>query len=192
MNLFEFNKNRFEVEFSPEVLLLKPFKAIIDSDKSKNKEQAYKEIVFIYFFTDIRSDYMYITEDEERQKEIVKDLGLPDKWKMNKLLLEAVEFYKNRSKTVNASLYEAACHSAIEISQYLKNTKKLLEERTDKGAAVTNINSITGALSKVPSIMKDLSAAHQELVKEQKTLEGRSKGNREFNMFEDGFVNKDE
>ena len=68
----------------------------------------------------------------------------------------------------------------------MKDTKKLLEERTDKGAAVTNINSITGALSKVPSIMRDLTAAQTELIKEQKITEGRTKGSRTFNLFEDG------
>jgi len=192
MNLFQFNRTGFEVEFAPETLLLKPFKDIIDKDKSKNKEQSYKEIAFVYFFADVRSDYMYITDEEERKREIIKDLKLGDKWEISSLLTKAIEFYRDRSKTVNASLYEAACHSAIEISQYLKNTKELLEERTERGMAVTNINTITGALSKVPSIMKDLSAAHQELVKEQKALEGRSKGSRSFNVFEDGLKNEDE
>ena len=111
---------------------------------------------------------------------------------MDKDLQEAIDLYKERTTTVNSALYESACLAAFEISEYLKDTKNLLQERTDKGAAVTNINTITGALSKVPSIMRDLTAAHTELIKEQKLTEGRSKGSKEFAIFEDGLNFDDE
>ena len=34
--------------------------------------------------------------------------------------------------------------------------------------------------------MRDLTAAHNELIKEQKLTEGRTKGSKEFNLYEDG------
>jgi len=186
MEIFQFNGDSIYVDFSPQLLTIDIFKKIVNRDKSKDKDLAKKEISFVYFFSDIRSDYMYITNEFERKDEIVKDLNLPKSWRMDNLITEAVEFYKKRSTTVNSALYESACISAIEISEYLKGTKRLLEERTDKGAAVTNINSITGALAKVPDIMRNLTAAHTELIKEQKITEGRTKGSKTFNMFEDG------
>ena len=186
MRLLEFTKETYEVTFSPELLTIEVFGKLVARDKTKGKEVALKEISFIYFFADIRSDYMYITNEKDRIAEIKNDLGLPTKWVVDKDLQSAIDLYRKRSATVNSSLYESASIADIEISEYLKDTKKLLEERTDKGAAVTNINSITGALSKVPSIMRDLTAAQTELIKEQKITEGRAKGSRTFNLFEDG------
>ena len=190
MRLLEFTKETYEVTFSPELLTIEVFGKLVARDKTKGKEVALKEISFIYFFADIRSDYMYITNEKDRIAEIKNDLGLPTKWVVDKDLQSAIDLYKKRSATVNSSLYESACIAAIEISEYLKDTKKLLEERTDKGAAVTNINSITGALSKVPSIMRDLTAAQTELIKEQKITEGRTKGSKNLSIFEDGLQNK--
>lgn len=190
MNLFEFSRENYEVTFTPELLMIEVFKKIITRDKSKDKSIAKKEIAFIYFFVDIKSDYMYITDKNARIKEIKNDLHLPDIWKIDKDIQEALDLYEERSTTVNTSLYKSACIAAMEISEYLKTTKALLEERTDKGSAVTNINTITGALAKVPSIMRDLSAAQTEVIKEQKITEGRSKGSRTFNIFEDGLPNE--
>lgn len=188
MELVQFKKDKdlYEVTFNPLLLTIEKFKKIITRDKSKDKDIALKEIAYIYHFADIRSDYMYKTNLEERSAEIIRDLHLPKGWKVDKDLQAAIDLYKERTTTVNSALYESACLAAFEISEYLKDTKNLLWERTDKGAAVTNINTITGALSKVPSIMRDLTAAHTELIKEQKLTEGRSKGSKEFNTFEDG------
>jgi len=186
MELFQFDKNSYSVTFSPIVLNIEKFKKLITRDKSKDKEVSLKELSFIYFYSDIKSDYMYITNDGERSTEIIKDLSLPKGWKIDSVMQDAINLYKEKSTTVNSALYSSACSAAFEISEYLKDTRQLLEERTEKGAAVTNINTITGALSKVPSIMRDLNAAHAELVKEQKITEGRTKGSKELNIFEDG------
>lgn len=192
MNLLQYDKENFDVTFSPELVLLSPFRKIVERDKSKNKSIAKKEIGFIYHFADIRSDYLDILDEEKRISEIIHDLELPKDWKVDKIVQEAIDFYKKRSTTINSTLYESACIAAIEISSYLRETKSLLEERTDKGAAVTNINSITGALAKVPDIMRNLTAAHVELIKEQKITEGRKKGSKDFNMYEDGLSFEDE
>ena len=186
MNLLQLNRESYRVEIAPELYTIDNFKVLISKDKTKNKDIATKEIAFIYFYSDIKSDYMYITDKDKRLIEIVKDLGLPINWKISKELQDAITLYEERSTTINSALFKSACTAAMEISEYLMGTKKLLEERTDKGAAVTNINTITGALAKVPSIMRDLNVAHQELVKEQRMLEGRKKGSKDFNIFEEG------
>lgn len=67
------------------------------------------------------------------------------------------------------------------MSDYLKETKKYLE------SGDLDISKATAALTKVPQIMRDLKTAKKELILEQKETEGRSKGSKSFNMFEDGF-----
>lgn len=186
MNLFQFSKEAYEITFDPITLNIEKFKKIINRDKSKDKAIAMKELSFIYFYSDIRSDYMYKTNLEERKNEIVKDLTLPKGWKIDKELQEAIDLYNERSTTVNSSLYKSACKAAMDVSQYLQTADELLMERDENGKIVTDISKITGALEKVPRIMANLTAAHTELVKEQKITEGRTKGSKEFSVFEDG------
>lgn len=186
MNLIEFDKGTYSVKYSPLLLTLEPFKKIIDRDKTKGKEMAIKEISFIAFFADIRSDYMYIVNDEERARELVNDLELPKNWKIDATIKHAIEFYTSRSTTVNSSIYKSACKAAIDISNYLNKTDTLLSERDENGKVVTDISKITSALEKVPKIMANLNSAHTELIKEQKITEGRTKGSKTFNIFEDG------
>ena len=192
MNLIEFNNTDVSITYSPLLLSLKPFKQLIDRDKSKDKSMAKKEIAFISFYIDVKSIYMYITDDKERFEELVKDLELPKDWKIDSVVAEAINFYKEKSTTVNSSIYRRACKAAMDIASYLQKADTLLEERDENGKVVTDISKITSALEKVPKIMSNLNIAHQELIREQKIVEGRSKGSKQFNMYEDGLNYEDE
>ena len=54
------------------------------------------------------------------------------------------------------------------------------------GGVVTQLSTITSSLKAVPGIMRDLKSAYKEVLAEQKELEGRTKGSRSLNPFEDG------
>jgi hypothetical protein len=185
MKLLELNKNTYEVEIAPEAAAIGVFSILIKRDKSKNKEVVKKELAYIYHFGAVQSDYAYIIDLEERGKNIKRDLLFESKWKPDKELQAAIDYYIGR-KTVNEILFESANISAMDISAHLRNTRALLAERTDKGAVVTDITKITSSLDRVPKIMANLNAAYQELVKEQKITEGRKKGEKELSIFEDG------
>ena len=47
-----FKYEGYKVTISEEALLLKPFKAIWDRDRTKSKDRALDELGFIYFFCD--------------------------------------------------------------------------------------------------------------------------------------------
>jgi hypothetical protein len=165
---------------------LLPFKAILKRDKNRNKETAFKEMLFIYFYADIRSDYLYIVDNNIKKQEIIKDIGLPNNWKIDNVIETAIEFYNKHSLTPIGKLYKSSLKAADDISKYLEMTDKLLAERTDKGSVVTPLSTITASLKAVPIIMKDLKAANKELITEQKELEGRTKGSKTLNPYEDG------
>ena len=183
MKLFELNRLTYEIEISPEALLLEPFKRIVDRDKSKTKDMAKKELAFIYHYCDIRSDYMG-TEDSQRMVQILDNLNFPNKYKLDKDMLEAISFYKS-FKTPVETLYEGAIIASQAVDKYLRNTEELLAERID-GKVVTDIAKITSSIEKLPKIMANLKAAEKELVKEKKETEGRMKGSKTMNTFEDG------
>jgi len=183
MKLFEMKD--FSLNVSVEAWGLSPFRAILKKDKSRNKETAFKEMLFIYYFTDIRSDYMYLTNTKEREREIIKDIGLDTDWTQGDHVKDAIVFY-NKFITPTQKLYKSSLKSVDDVSKYLENTDVLLAERTDKGGTVTTLPMIMTSIKTVPSIMKDLKAAYKEVLAEQKELEGRTKGSRTMGLFEEG------
>lgn len=166
---------------------LEPFKKILKRDKSRTKDLALKEMLFIYYYTDIKSDYLII-DSKLRKEEIIKDIGLPDDWKVDAVLQEAINFYEERSLTVIGKLYKNALLAANDISEYLTKTKELLEERDDRNKPVTTLTTIVGGISKIKVVMQDLKAAEKELIKEKVETEGRMKGQQVMGMFESGLT----
>ena len=164
---------------------LLPFKKILKRDKSRDKDRALKEMLFIYYYCDIKSDYLII-DSKFRKEEIIKDIGLPDDWKIDSTMQEAIDFYEERSLTVIGKLYKNALLAANDISEYLTKTKELLEERDDKGKPVTTLTTIVGGISKIKVVMQDLKAAEKELIKEKVETEGKMKGKQSFGLFEEG------
>lgn len=177
----------WELRVSEEAWGLLPFSKILKRDKSKEKEIAHKEILFIFFYCDIRSPYI-IRSPEERTKEIQKDIGLPESWKKDSLMDEAIKLYEKHSESIIERLYKQSIKSASDIGDYLENTKVLLEERDNHGKPVVDISKITTSLGRVPKLMADLKAAYKQVVKEQEDLENKTKGARQFNTFEDGLT----
>jgi hypothetical protein len=94
--------------------------------------------------------------------------------------------YKEYSVTVLQQLYKQSVKAAQEVGNYLENTRELLHERDNAGRPVIKVSDITRGLKDVKIIMKDLRAAEKEVIKETKDNEGRSKGSRQFNTFEEG------
>ena len=162
-----------------------PFKKILKRDKSRDKDRALKEMLFIYYYSDIKSDYLII-DSKFRIEEIKKDIGLPEDWKIDSVLQEAIDFYEERSLTVVGKLYKNALAAANDISEYLTKTKELLEERDERGKPVTTLTTIVGGISKIKTVMQDLKAAEKELIKERIETEGKMKGQQQMGMFESG------
>lgn len=164
---------------------LLPFKKILKRDKSRDKDRALKEMLFIYYYCDIKSDYLII-DSKFRKEEIIKDVGLPEDWKIDSVMQEAIDFYEERSLTVVGKLYKNALLAANDISEYLTKTKALLEERDERGKPVNTLTTIVGGVSKIKTVMQDLKAAEKELIKERVELEGKMKGQQQMGMFESG------
>ena len=117
MKIFEMKDYNLQVDET--AWGLSPFKAILKRDKNRNKELAFKEMLFIYFYVDIKSDYMYITDNSVRLQEIKKDIKLPDDWKIDSVIQEAIDFYIKMSITPTAKLYKSALKAADDVDKYL-------------------------------------------------------------------------
>lgn len=180
----------WDLHVAEEAWGISAFKKILDRDKSKEKEKALKEMLYVYHFCDIRSDFA-IYPDKEKIDILRAELNLPSKWMPDKHIDEAVATYKRYSETTIQRLYKQALKSANDVGNYLEGTEGLLNERDGNGKIVTDIAKITGSLEKVPKIMLMLKNAYREVVQEQIEIEGKKKGSRTMNTFEDG-INFDE
>lgn len=176
----------WELTVREEAWGLTPFAKILKRDKTKDKSKALKDMLFIWLYSDIKSDFQYITNTEERINIIKKEINLPNNWKFDDLIKDGIRCYEEHSMTVIQKLYNQSLKSASAIGDYLENTKSLLEERDNNNKPIYDIAKITSANDKVPRLMANLKAAYKEVVKEQEDMDNRKKGSRTMNMFEDG------
>lgn len=180
-----FQMKNWVLTLDEEVWGLRPFKALLDRDKTKDKVLANSEMLFIWYYTDIKSNFLMLPKGE-RVEAIKKEIeGLPEKWTIDDKVEEALEFYKSNSETVVQQLYKQAVKAANDVGDFLEKTNVLLNERDKADKPIYKIKDITSGLKDVKIIMKNLKEAEKEVIKETEDNEGRTKGSRKFNTFED-------
>lgn len=180
MKLFKYEDYTVQVE--PEAMLLAPFKAIYDRDKSPTKSRAFSELAFIYFMVDPRSDYQYIVSEEQRQQEIIEAEGLPKKWKPDKVVKNAMEFYAS-FKPTSAGLLEDTRMAINKVREFLRNVDLTLTD--DKGKPVYTINTITSAIKMIPQLIKDLDTAEKVITSDMISQDNEVRGQRQKSVLED-------
>lgn len=183
MNLFKLNKQTYEVEIEEGALMLAPFVVLYKRDKTKTKTTAKKEMAYLYFMIDKRSDYMSTINEAERHIQVVKDLGLPKDWKPDKKLKIAMEFYDDRSKTEISALYDAAAKGAEAVNDILMNAKEYIEGSKNPIKAARDVIE---TINKIPAVMSNLKSAKKQLIDEQNSASDKKLGSQELNIFEDG------
>ena len=171
----------FKVTIAPEALALAPFKKLWNRDRSVSKDRAISEISYVYFMIDPRSDYQYLVDEEERSKAIIEGEGLPNNWKPDKVVTEAMQFY-SRFKPTAALLLEDTRVAVEKLRKLLRDIN--LQDTDDKGRPLYTLNTITATIKQVPSLAKDLDEAERALSSEMRN-EGKMRGQGEKTIFED-------
>ena len=62
MKLIEFDGMEFKI--ADEALLIRPIRELFEKDKSKKKEEFWKQISYLWFMCDPRSTYQYLVDEE--------------------------------------------------------------------------------------------------------------------------------
>lgn len=185
MKLFKLDQHTHTVQIETEALLLKPFKVIYDRDDSEDKKIATAELAYVFFFTDFKSNYTEIMEEEERKNAIVDELpALPKGWKPDKAVQKAIEFYKEQTNTVGMQLLNGAKIGAHKLDKYLRNID--LEERdTRSNKPIHNPEQIRSMIEKLPQTLRKLREAEKE-VQLELTRKAEMSGSGEKAFLEDG------
>ena len=172
-----FKYEGYEVRVAPEALTLKPFKKLWNRDKSKDKEKAMMELSFLYFYCDPRSDYQYIIDDDIRMDAVKEGQGLPEDWKPDAAVREAITFYRSFDST-SAVLLRAASEAVDKIQKLIKD----LEPDDTK-----SLKEYLMALKLIPEVASMIQDAEKALNEEQEF--GEAKGVMEKTLFDDGLDN---
>ena len=173
MNVFVYDNvnNRLEIN-KGEILLVREFKNLFDKDKSKDKNQAFKELTYIYLALDWKSPYSQYTE-LERHEEALRDSGLTEEEFNNPVFREACRKYRalqdsNKSiKMLNAA--KTAVDRFIDYFEVIVD----LNERDQNGKPIFSAEKVMKEVSNLTKVHQELidleNAVKKELI-EQSTL----------------------
>lgn len=171
----------YNLTFEPELLTLKLFKKLHQRDKSKDKSKFLTELGYIYFFADPRSDYQYLTDEDDRHKAIIEGEGLPKEWVADEHVKAAMDYYKSFRPT-SALLLEDTRVAVDKLRKMLREID--LTASDDKGKPIYTLNTVVTTIKQVPSLVKDLDEAERTIAKEI-IQNNKIRGSQEKSMYED-------
>tara|TARA_R110002051_G_scaffold322146_1_gene411835 strand:- start:199 stop:750 length:552 start_codon:yes stop_codon:yes gene_type:complete len=182
MNLFEIENN--VVVFSPQALMIAPFKKIWDDDETDDKLVANLTLAFVYYMADERSDFMHILDTDERIDEVKSFIDMPTGFTgKSKEVVRAIHYYERASETTSTKLLQSTRLVLQKISTFLDNLD--MNERDDRSnKPIHDIGKITSSVEKIPKLIKAINEIEKEVVKE-KALKAQS-GNKSISMFDEG------
>lgn len=181
MTLFRYND--YKIEIAPEALLIKVFKTIWNRDRSAGKEKALKELGIVYFMCDPRSSYMFYIDEKERLDVIKSDEGLPDKWKPDTHIIEAMETYKRLTETASSALLKDTREAIEKLRAELRNID--FSKTDDKGKPIYTLQGVSTAIKNVPDLVMNLTRAEQIMAQEV-AEKSEMRGGKEKKIGEDG------
>lgn len=179
MKLFKYEG--YNLTISEEAFLLKPFKDIWRRDKSRTKENALKELGFIYFMEDPRSDYQTYIDRDERAKQVKLGEGIPESWVPDKLVKEAAEFYAS-FKSESALLLDDIRVAITKLREYIKTID--LNATDSNGKPIYTLNTFTSTISQIPKLITSLDEAERTIAKDI-IQSDKVRGSAEKSMYED-------
>lgn len=176
--------DNYQLQIEDELLLLKPFKKLYKSDRSKDKSDFMDFLTIVYFTYDPRSDYSYIVDDNERLQEVCITNGL-EVPKFTDLQLECINLYKKLTTTISQELLQSTKIAIVKVKEFLETVN--LNTTDDKGKPIYTINSITTAIRQIPQLAKEVMEAEKTIAKEIQE-QGRARGGNGKTLMDDGIL----
>lgn len=152
MKVFDLKNNQLIIE--PQVLTVPEFLCLWERDKTKHKEQAFKDFGYVYHMSDFNSPYSGYPEDK-REEVIKQDIYKNPKFKPDKDLLKACYKYRDLTSTPKQRFVIAAKNKLDEITTFLIKTPVDLETMEiiqkifkDLSPTIANFDKLEDAINK--------------------------------------------
>ena len=182
MKLFELENNI--VTFSPQALLLDPFKVLWERDKSKGKAYSKAELAYIWYMEDVRSDFYDIVDEDERRAEVLKFLiELPSTYTPDKEADEALSLYKKLSEGMSVKILKDTMIMVNNLRAAMVDMN--FKERDKSGKPVYDYGKSMQLAGQVPELLKKLKDIYREIEREAEE-QHLMRGGRLKATFEDG------
>lgn len=170
----------YQIKLADEAFLVRPIRRLFNADRSERKEQFWRQMSYLYFMCSPQSTYSYILDMEERSKTIIEQEGLPSDFQPSQFLVEAMQVYRQHTKTISQKLLEDALVSANNVGKFLREVD--LTEVDDKGKPKYQVSTITAALKNVEGIIATIQNLQKKVEQELQDNEGKARGAQELTL----------
>lgn len=163
----------------PSILLIREFKALVDRDKSKHKEKAFREFTYIYLALCWKSPYSQYAE-YERHEAALDDSGITETEFNDPVFREACRKYRNlQDSSKSIKLLNAARMAADQFAEYFETIIDL-NERDQNGKPVFSAEKVMKEMAQLSKVHEQLSLLEsqvkQEMEVQSSTRAGVSEG----------------
>lgn len=183
MELFQIEKD--QVTFSPQALLLEPFHALWERDKSKGRSVAHAEMAALYYYMDYRSDFSEMIDDQEKL-ELIKSVivGMPEDWEPDELFNEACKFYQARQETPATLLLSDMRTALASVRRFLRDID--MSATDSHGKPIHDVKKIVDTLGSAHKVTEALFEVEEQVKKQIQKKQDTIRGGRAKAEFEDG------
>lgn len=173
-----FVRKDYKLTVDPLVYTLKSFKRLDQRDRTVNKSQLEKELAFIYFVYDPRSDLQFIVDEQDRIEKARELIGLDNKFKIDNDLQKAIDVYLSMTETSASLLIKDLKVGVEKLRRYLRDAE-VDDETFDK---------YTRALKELIPLSQKLSETERTVIKEVEEI-SNSRGDKAMTILDSGFDN---
>ena len=178
-SLLSIDDNGMPVAPNIRQLLDKDIRELYNKDKTKDKSQYIKECIVIYYLGDPKSPAKQAgLSDREALNMAIEQAGLPSNYTPSMLVLKLIKRYYEQNITEAGRVVEnilKGLHNinvAITAMNDILNTKLSKKEEIDiasMGEIIALVDAVNKKAGELPTIMKKLEEAKQNLLYEKET-----------------------
>lgn len=169
--------NKGVIGVKPELLMIKAFKDLWESDKP---EKVRKYFAYIYFKHDFKSPYKHRYEEHEMEEKLLKDVIQQKTWKRSLLVKDAELKYQELQQTKSLKTLQSAENALLQINLYFNDF--ILEDIPER-LRHTAVKNMMSNLKEIDDVIDKIEKARRRVEEElvSKALAGKRKlGKREL------------
>jgi hypothetical protein len=171
-----FSRKDFRLQVEPIVFTIKAFKKLDARDRTVGKTQLEKELSFIYFVYDPRSDLQFIIDEQERIERVKELIGFDSKFKIDADLQKAIDVYVSMTETSSSLLLKDIKVGVDKLRNYLRDAD-VSEDTFDK---------YTRALKELIPLSQKISEVERAVIKEVEEI-SNARGDKATSILDGGF-----
>lgn len=181
MELIIVKEDGFTLDVNPLLYTIAEFANLIEF-RSKDRKLLLKELAYIYFHTDLKSDFQFQVDANERKRDLIKYLDLDASWTVGPEVKKAIEAYKYLSQTVSSKLLATVYSIVDKIEAQLNSID--LDERDKSNKPIWNIKQIQEVAQRLPYVMESIDKAEKIYIRSQED-NTKIRGTKTKSLYED-------